>query len=583
MNAFPLRTSFSLVSFPVGLGLAAAAHAHLCRQGLVITNENRRYCLYYQTLSQLEHISQTLVDLNSLSELIKVVDSVLQRFPERQRSHHRSHRSARSKRKREFKGTKAHAESKDRNCTRNAAKLSSTGRSRDDNGSGATNKGSKGKEVAVVMSDDQSRSRSQSQSQEETNETNDMTAGTRSGESSSGSKHPKIHHRSRQPKETRRTSKKTQTADVSADDLEQFSRTYKALRQTQEVYMKLVFQRMHRADPSIMKLTSNAVFSSLLGGFTMFRYVISTEKFAVFYAKCTSWLPSLGSLSTWRFLSPPRSSVIPWGLAPPSSGVPSRSDHGAGILTIGGAWRATGPLSNTPVIFAFLPLVPTLVVSGMHFLAAAMTHWTVRGVQKHIRREQLYARRLSIVSTFIMIREKRLLWLAREIRNFEEVEREKLAEEEYEDVDDGCEDDDSIEAGAPSTSSTASPPSAASEPRVRPQPPSQDLHNRVYSLLHSRPAESSLGRHRDQGNVNDSESDSGSSNRNNQTEGQQGSGQSSRRSTIDPKQLPYTFGPDLERMDLPRFLNDRTERRRILMLELEAMHSELQMFLCTLN
>ncbi|KAF9409298.1 hypothetical protein BGZ94_002000 [Podila epigama] len=131
-----------------------------------------------------------------------------------------------------------------------------------------------------------------------------------------------------------------------------------------------------------------------------------------------------------------------------------------------------------------------------------------------------FARRLSLLSAFLLIREKRLTWMVDEIKSYEE-EQAQASENEVGHV---------MRNKIP-----------------RPKVLVQTSHQRVISLLHTE-------RH---------------------NQGQQRE-LHRRLPSVDPSM--FSFGPDLEAMDLDKFLQDPYERARIIRLELEAMREELLVF-----
>lgn len=165
----------------------------------------------------------------------------------------------------------------------------------------------------------------------------------------------------------------------------------------------------------------------------------------------------------------------------------------------------------------YLPLVPTLFVSGLHFVAYARTQFALNKIRKDTKEQVLFARRLSLLSAFLLVREKRLNWMVEEIKSYEK-EHSTSEDGEY-----------SSRNGVP-----------------RPLVLVQNSHQRVVNLL--------------TGERND----------------RQRREHHRRLPSIDPSM--FSFGPDLENMDLDKFLQDPFERAKILRLELEAMREELVVF-----
>lgn len=309
-----------------------------------------------------------------------------------------------------------------------------------------------------------------------------------------------------------------------------------------------------------MDLGSPAFISTnSLGGFTTLRHLITTDGFSTLLAKYGSWIPGIGWFK-WARISPPRSSYIPWGLAQRSGErVAEYASSTAGGGSVGGAsdvtgGAITGPSSNVSTAFAFLPLVPTLFMAGMHFLAALRTQWSVRQIEKEDQRQTQYARQLNVMAMFLLIREQRLGWLAEKIRDYEEEEASKAGEAKGDDNDDDFEDiqdeedEDSSDHRGPNLADTAA---------------------FISSLRHVADQE--------QDHTGDHHSDN-----TNRGSGQEGSSSSPPRRErirlVDPKVLVLTFGPNLEKMDMQQFLMDPTERNRILRLEFEGMRDELMLF-----
>ncbi|KAG0025040.1 hypothetical protein BGZ81_007445 [Podila clonocystis] len=161
---------------------------------------------------------------------------------------------------------------------------------------------------------------------------------------------------------------------------------------------------------------------------------------------------------------------------------------------------------------------PVIITTGLHFVAYAKTQFALNKIRKDTKDQVRFARRLSLLSAFLLVREKRLNWMLEEIKTFE---KEHSASEEG---------DCSSRNGVP-----------------RPLVLVQNSHQRVVNLL--------------TGERNDR---------------QQRRDHHRRLPSIDPSM--FSFGPDLENMDLDKFLQDPFERAKILRMELEAMREELVVF-----
>ncbi|KAF8987954.1 hypothetical protein BGZ52_001790 [Haplosporangium bisporale] len=184
------------------------------------------------------------------------------------------------------------------------------------------------------------------------------------------------------------------------------------------------------------------------------------------------------------------------------------------IITTG----SSGNICTQPAVaYMYLPLVPTLFVSGLHFVAYARTQFALNKIRKDTKEQVRFARRLSLLSAFLLVREKRLNWMVEEIKSYEK-EHSTSEDGEY-----------SSRNGVP-----------------RPLVLVQNSHQRVVNLL--------------TGERND----------------RQRREHHRRLPSIDPSM--FSFGPDLENMDLDKFLQDPFERAKILRLELEAMREELVVF-----
>ncbi|KAF9106840.1 hypothetical protein BGX27_009014 [Mortierella sp. AM989] len=565
MNSTAFLGSFSLSTFPIGIGLTAAAHAHLCNRSLTKTEEQRKHYLVLQSHSKADFVSQTLLDLNSLSEMLELVNVVLMQFPEsRPRLRHR-HESRRLR-----------AHTKDRRSDtikHNNGRRRSSQEDDDKSCSEFHERGSSGiTEAPIVKSD------------EEKNEVHHSrrTSINYLGESSSSGlrRYRNLRH-SRQPREIHRSNRSERKYWLSVADLEQWSRTYKALRHAQEAYMKTALHRMSRTQPFYFTLQNNLAFSFII---TMLRYVTSTEKFSTLFSRYVPRFYRLRSWFKWGSLSPPSPLYIPWGYASSSNqGV----EQGLTSISSTSSGAGTNPRfsSSVSAAFALLPLAPALFVSGIHFLAAARAQWVISSIQKENRRQAQFARRLSVLSTFLSIREKRLAWLAREIREFEIAEAERQEEEEYEDLcEDINENGDEIHEGdegnveeigkrtnnSQGTTVTAESATTTSTGRpVRPRYLAQDAHSRVYSMLQDErsnvwPQDQSQNR-TSPGGGNGSQEGTAQGHRH-------------RQSDFETRLFMFAFGPDLENMDLDLFLNSSRERRRILRLEFEGMRDELTLF-----
>ncbi|KAG0364673.1 hypothetical protein BGZ54_007277 [Gamsiella multidivaricata] len=511
--ALPTSLSLSLSNFPVGIGLIAAAHLDLCRRNLSWTAEETQLCVFHRTLARLENTAHVLSNLNTLTELTSLVNSFLMQFPEYQALGRRYERR---------RGPKPHRDSKDKrvvHTTKHSIK-----KEHNQNGSKANEnvtKNAEGKDVATIPSDKEDASlEDHAVVAEDDGHAESSTAGSK--------RHRSMRH-PRHPLETRFGRKKTILVETTAANLEQWSNTYKALRQSQEASMEELVSRVRKIDPHLMNLQNSSAFSFFLSGITILRYAITTERFMSFITKYTWPLLKLGSWFKWSSISPPRSSYIPWGLAPPSGGHLSEQ-------SIESLASNAGTGANLPVAFAFLPLIPTLFISGIHLLASVKAQWVSYQIHSYYRQQAKYAKRLSVVITFMIIRERRLLWLAQKIRSFDEEREKALREQDFEDVE-GTDNDD--EGDGQNTTQA----SVDRIPREGNTVAGTALAGRVSCLDADQQA---------QGSQHEQSSEA--------------------------KTIQLTFGPDLGSMDLRRFLNDSAERRKILRLEFEGMRDELLFF-----
>ncbi|KAF9966122.1 hypothetical protein BGZ70_003252 [Mortierella alpina] len=525
--------TMSLSAFPIGMGLTTAAHVHLCQRNIARAEKYRSQYQLQHNISQLDMLSQSLEDLNALTDMIDNLNTVLDRFSS-PRTHKRRTRRPRPLGQARSKTSDAHDPAE-----------RSLGNTSQEPSPGST---------ADPTDRDSSRRFNELHKSRESDPYNDgdsMIPATL-GDGPAASEHRAESASGPRTRRHCRAGSSARIIDIPVEELEQWTKVYKTLRISQEQCNGRTFEQLRRTMPSAFLLKNELVFSFLLSSATMLRFLCSTKGFSAFFAKHTVRFRSLVSWIPWPW-SPPSSSYIPWGLAPNSSQTTGQNMDAlvSGTANDPGAARASG----VSVAFAFLPLVPTLFVSGIHFLAAARSHWTLRNMQKDMDRKRQFIKRLEVLSLFLLIRELRLKWLVEEIEAYD---ADEALREQSEDND-----EDAFVNSAIADPSSATRPGSADPPTLL----APGLNNRVYSLLQDR--EGDLGsRSR---NSNDRRRQQQPPPRS----GQQGSSSRTRASS----DLKFsTFGPDLENMDMDLFLRDARERSRILRLEFEGMHQELTLF-----
>ncbi|KAF9329317.1 hypothetical protein BG006_007580 [Podila minutissima] len=485
----PAQHGFSLTSLPIGLGLTTAAHVHLFNRCLAKTKEQRQHYQVHQQLREIEMIVQSLQDMANLTEIVELLNITLDKFP--------NHHSGKVRRRQKFKRADPHSvttrkltTAKERRSVDVTADVSLKGKEKATTQQ-PSNTGVENEEIA----NDTTISNAKPSEPTETAKTVEAEALVESPEAAIGSSKSKSRTRGEESTRLRR-SKKHEPVIITTDDMEQWIEAYKKFRLTQEECMKKSFQQMNSVDFSFFKLRNNLA--------TMIRYLTATASFPSVFSK---YFPRLSSVISriWTKagqISPPSSTTIPWRWSSSSDSVSTTS---------------SGDTLTQPVAYMFLPLVPTLFISALHFVAYAKTQFALNKIRKDIKDQVRFARRLSLLSAFLLVREKRLNWMVEEIKTFEK-EHSASEEGEY-----------SSRNGVP-----------------RPLVLVQNSHQRVVNLL--------------TGGQND----------------RQRRDHHRRLPSIDPSM--FSFGPDLENMDLDKFLHDPFERARILRMELEAMREELVVF-----
>ncbi|KAF9438157.1 hypothetical protein BGZ76_009447 [Entomortierella beljakovae] len=523
-----------------GLGLAAAAHVHLFNWSFgKIEAENAKF-IHHETNSKIDCAAQTLLGLDSLSELLDLANAELLLLPE---SHSRSRGSRES--------GKSRLNQKDKN---------------------------KGKAKVEIDATNSTASANHNQRQDPSRVLNENLTNYHGGASSSSTKRYSVQRHRRSSREVRRSTKRRLGCDFSADSLERWSDAYEALRKSQETFMKLALQRMKQAEPFYFCLLNDQAISVLLGSVTALHYVLSTERFSAFLSKCSY---RLGSFFNWSSLTPLRRLYIPWGLGPRRSiGAERVLETAIDVKSTSGV----GPRANSYVSIAcaFLQLAPTIFITGIHFFAATKAQLALYRIHKENQRQVKYTRRLSVISTFLSIREQRLRWLAREMREFEEAavdegQDEDDDEDEYEDIvhslNDGP-DESNLETreGCPERSDQGTSvsemrpiPTPTIDNSVRPRYLAGDVHYRIFSLLQ--------GGRGSGWPQNGSHGQESNDNRNERLQSHQ-----FRQANTSLQLLRGAFGPDLRNMNLDVFLNCPEERRQILRLEFEGIREELMLF-----
>ncbi|CAO3570898.1 unnamed protein product [Mortierella alpina] len=522
----------SLSAFPIGLGLTTAAHVHLCQRNIARAEKHRSRYLLQHNIAQLEMLSQSLEDLNALTDMIDNINTVLDRFSG-PRTHKRRPRRPRHPGQPQNTTTDAHDPAQ---CSL-----------------GNTSYEASPESTADPISKDSSKRFSDVLGSRESgpyDDGDDIVPATHA-DGPAASEHRAGSSSGPRTRRHRCAGSSARIVDIPVEELEEWTKVYKTLRVSQEQCNGRTFEQMRRTMPSTFLLKNELVFSFLLSSATMLRFLCSTKGFLAFFAKHTTRLRSLVSWIPWPW-SPPSTSYIPWGLAPNSS--QSTGQNMDALISGTANDPAAARTSGVSVAFAFLPLVPTLFVSGIHFLAAARSHWTLRNMQKDMDRKKQFIKRLEVLSLFLLIRELRLKWLVEEIEAYD---ADEALREQSEDND-----EDAFVNSASADPSSATRTGSVDPPTLL----APGLNNRVYSLLQDR-----------QGDLGSRPRNSNDRRRQQPPprSGQQGS-RSRTRASSDLKFS--TFGPDLENMDMDLFLRDARERSRILRLEFEGMHQELTLF-----
>ncbi|KAG0228377.1 hypothetical protein B0O80DRAFT_500320 [Mortierella sp. GBAus27b] len=527
--------SYPLATFPIGLGLTAAAHIHLCRRTLAKVSTYRAHCDNQQASWKADNFALTIA--NSMEQMTDLIDYILSCVQDSR---------SRSRRRRESKRASGHTHrTRDRKNSLVSTKRSS-GRSRPlsvDQHHITTPlmvKDVKGKGVASATPEDEVQHHEGSASTVE---------GGHNAEESSGRKQQKT--------TTRSSGRRKQTIHITPNGLETWSKAYGILRRVQERRSKTTFRQTIKSDPIFTKLQGNAVFLYLLGGMTMIRYLVGTNLFKVLASKVDSWMPRLGSFVKWiGSITPPSSTYVPWKFFRAND--KSRIETKAGVSTGAGAGAKAGAVSAA---FAYLPVAPTLLVAGIYFLGALRAQWAIRKITKQNRHHVQYAKRLGLMSTFMLIREQRLEWLAEKIRDFEEEMANNVnesgqegteKEDDYEDVREGG---DVVNV--------------------------EDDRDMVYENTDTAALVTSLlGREADNDEPEQDATIITTNNNNNAGTSGQGDNQSGRRRVrlSDPSVLMLTFGANLEKMDMQQFLKNPAERSKVLRMEFEGMRQELTLF-----
>ncbi|KAG0231596.1 hypothetical protein BGW42_008747 [Actinomortierella wolfii] len=237
--------------------------------------------------------------------------------------------------------------------------------------------------------------------------------------------------------------------------------------------------------------------------------------------------------------------------------------------------------------FLFLPLVPTILISGMHFMVAARARWIISKIQRTYRESMIIAKRHSIAATLLSIRQERLEWLQKEIEAFERAEERGAQTDRRDGSQSGSSaTDDSNSTG--SRNNTNNNYINNNNNRHHPTPDRrvqlaiEQFNNAVRAGLrttlgsspnndHSRQRTSSSGARSDTNLPTATATSSTSSNSTPDLADRTG------RHYVLKNPGIQMLGPDLFTMDLEAFLRDPQERRRILRLEAKAMRTDLRL------
>lgn len=289
MDSFFQAGHPSLAAFPLGLGLTAAAHIHLCQRTLHKATLKRDYCVQHQSLLNPDQFALTIAE--SMNQMVVLVDDIILRFQDSLPRPRRRHDSGKthSRRTRDRRNSLV-------TTKRTTARFRDSRRLSEDSlpilwthSTPLSTKDVKGKGIATVVLEEETAH------QEGLLHT--MPEESQEAESS-GPKRPKT---TRSPRQTGESSRRKPTAvHVSVgksrtwllffffffalssspfslvltrvphhnlhypiESLETWSNTYRTLRRIQERHSKNVFQRLIKSDPVFVKLQGNALFMFL--------------------------------------------------------------------------------------------------------------------------------------------------------------------------------------------------------------------------------------------------------------------------------------------------------------------------------
>ncbi|GJJ75611.1 hypothetical protein EMPS_07969 [Entomortierella parvispora] len=197
---------------------------------------------------------------------------------------------------------------------------------------------------------------------------------------------------------------------IETAELERIRNLYKSSRAGRESIKTTAITFLTSIDRTFLDMHYNVITSTILGSLVAVRYFVSTNSFA----RYGSWIFTYGrwignKISSFLL---PRSSLVPWGLAPNSSTNPTPS-----------------PPSGSFIPTLLFPLAPTICLATMHFSMACISRWAITGMQSDMFRQLRMAARATTILELLSYREKRLDWLITEMRAYERVKNDMDAYE----------------------------------------------------------------------------------------------------------------------------------------------------------
>ncbi|KAF9898506.1 hypothetical protein BX616_003935 [Lobosporangium transversale] len=548
----------SVFTIPLGLGLTAAAHIHLCHTSL--THAYQQYQQHADHSEQwgVDILIQSLSDRALLSELVSLLDQTLQ-CVDGDENHSMTRTSIRTR-----TGTST--------ATRTGTRTGTRTRTRCSNNECTHHQFLQQLRYARLtpsrtISTSSVRRKTSCQANHDPATTNITPMPT-----------PVITTAHQDQQDSNRNESRRHDHDqhatvaelnISVEQIELWVKACRELRVSQERGLQKTLAQMGTRTNNVIRpsplntLKTNLFVSLVLGVTTATCY----------FASKFSWQYLLTSQSCWSlahtiYLQLPRSlfsastlvSIIQASISTEDANndtstntstsisiVPTTGSASTGAAT---TTTTTTSSSSTSSSLELLPLAPTAFIAGMHILTALRLRWTLQTIKQHTKAQRTYVKRMRLLISKLFIREQRLSYLHQYIKPQQQQQQQQLPPESL--VPSSL----SLPAATPPSPTPVSPPSSnpfrwlhgslpLDQTSSRQTPGTSCRTTRISDLLRS---SSSLSLPSSDG-------------------------------TLEIDMAALAHEPNLLLLNMDMFIRNPTEQSKVLRMELEALRKELMVFL----